>query len=120
MSSLVNDSAFNIDRLLWLLWSGKIDDINIGKHKDELIKRVKDKFDRLKTNNVNNDEEIIALGTTKCSKFKNNYKYDYSRITLNNQITKMFFSGKSKDKKVIDVLVKYDKNKDILIIEKIV
>ena len=32
----------------------------------------------------------------------------------------MFFSGKSKDKKVIDVLVKYDKNKDILIIEKIV
>lgn len=120
MSSLVKDSAFNIDRLLWFLCSGKIDDVKIGKHKDELINRVKDKFAKLETNNIYDNKEIITLGTTKCSKFKNNYKYNYSRITLNSQITEMFFSGNSKDKKVIDVIVKYDKNKDILIIEKIV
>lgn len=128
MSSLVNDNAFNVDRLFWLLCSGKLylDEISIGKCREELIKRVNEKFSKelekeKSVNEINNDnDEIIILGTTKCSKFKNNYKYDYSRITLNNQITEMFFSDNSKDKKVIDVLVKYDKNKESLIIQKIV
>ncbi len=135
MSAIVNDSAFNIDRLFWLICSGKLylDDVNIGRHKEEFIERVMDKLDSnnmemeqvqptININDINsdNDNNIIMLGTTKCSKFKNNYKYDYARITLNDKITETFFGSDGKDKKVIDVIIKYDKTKDALIIEKIV
>ncbi len=135
MSTVVNDSAFNIDRLFWLICSGKLylDDVNIGRHKEEFIERVMDKLDSINIeleqtqtisnmNNINIDgnDKIVPLCTTKCSKFKNNYKYDYARITLNDKITEIFFNGNDKDKKVIDVLIKYDKSKDALIIEKII
>lgn len=135
MSKIVNDSAFNIDRLFWLICSGKLylDDANIGRHKEEFIDRVMNKLvsndmeqeQTISVPNINNinidsDNDIITLGTTKCSKFKNNYKYDYARITLNDKITDTFFNGYDKDTKAIDVIIKYDKNKDVLIIEKIV
>lgn len=44
MSKVVNDSAFNIDRLLWLICSGKLylDNVNVGRHKEEFIERVKE------------------------------------------------------------------------------
>lgn len=134
MSAIVNDSAFNIDRLFWLICSGKLylDDVNIGRHKEEFIERVIDKLDSnniemeqdqptINMNDINNDNDnnIIMLGTTKCSKFKNNYKYDYARITLNDKITETFFGNDGKDKKAIDIVIKYDKTKDSLIIEKI-
>lgn len=135
MSAIVNDSAFNIDRLFWLICSGKLylDDVNIGRHKEEFIERVMDKLD---SNNIemeqeqltinmndtsnDNDKNIVMLGTTKCSKFKNNYKYDYARITLSDKITETFFGSDGKDKRAIDIIIKYDKTKDALIIEKIV
>lgn len=131
MSKIVDDSAFNIDRLFWLICSGKLylDDVNIGRHKEEFIDRVMNKLDNNDRKqeqtlskpdiNIDNNNDIITLGTTKCSKFKNNYKYDYARITLNDKITDTFFNGYDKDTKAIDVIIKYDKNKDALIIEKV-
>lgn len=56
---------------------------------------------------------------SKVSKFKNNYKYDYARVTLNPKIAEKFFSGADKDKKAIDVLIKYDAEKDQIIIKKL-
>lgn len=128
MATIVGDSAFNIDRLFWLICSGKLylDEVNIGRHKEDFIARVKNILKNeniektLPINSVEENGDIVTLGVTKCSKFKNNYKYDYSRITLNNQITETFFNGNAKNQKVIDVVVKYDKNKDALIIQKIV
>lgn len=129
MSSIVNDSAFNIDRLFWLICSGKFffDNIVICKNKENYINRVKLILEKNAIQNnqiinespLKNNDEIITLGTTKCSKFKNNYKYDYARITLNDKVVLKFFNGKDKDKKVIDVIVKYDSKNDSLIIKKI-
>lgn len=134
MSKIVNDSAFNIDRLLWLICSGKLylDNVNIGRHKEEFIERVKgilknsQKIVRKSSitlyknaEDTSKDNDIITLGITKCSRFNNNYKYNYARLTLNDKIVDTFFNGNDKDKKVIDVIVKYDRNNDKLIIEKI-
>ncbi len=59
------------------------------------------------------------IQVTKCRKFKNNYKYDYCRLTLNDKVVEKFFSGKDKDKDVLDVSVQYDAEKDALIIKKL-
>lgn len=56
---------------------------------------------------------------SKVSKFKNNYKYDYARVTLNEKIVDKFFNGEDKDKKAIDVVIKYDAEKDQIIIKKL-
>ncbi len=140
MSKVVSDSAYNIDRLFWLICSGKffLDDVSIGKNKENYINRVKSltqKFKLLNTNDINEvksnniklsfnsqedkQKDILKLAVTKCSKFKNNYKYDYARIVLNDRVVEKFFNGEDKDKKVLDIMIKYDSKKDSLIIEKI-
>ncbi len=114
MATLVNDSAFNIDRLFWLICSGKLylDNLNIGRHKEEFIIRVKNKLNIDLTNN-----NLTVLGTAQCHKFKNNV-LTYSNIILNDKITEIFFKNSKQDKEDIDVIIKYDHIKDVLIIEK--
>lgn len=56
---------------------------------------------------------------SKCSKYKNNYKYDYARIILSDKIVEKFFAGEDKDKKAIDIVIKYDAEKDQIIIKKL-
>lgn len=54
---------------------------------------------------------------TKIRKYKNNYNQTYGRITLNEKIVKRFINTPNKD--VLDVIVEYDDEKDILIIKKL-
>ena len=52
---------------------------------------------------------------TTMRKYKNNYGYTYGRITLDADMTDKFLGVKETSK----ILVKYDEEKDCLIIEKI-
>lgn len=56
---------------------------------------------------------------SKVSKFKNNYKYDYARVTLSPKIAEQFFKGEPEDAKAINVLIKYDAENDQIIIKKL-
>lgn len=128
MSKVVDDTPYNLDKLFWLICSGNfhIDKTRVGEHEKKFIDRVKKRLQKEKIETKENErllkeslENCEKLGVTKCSRFTNNYKYDYARITLNDKIVSKFFSGKDKDKKAIDVIIKYNEDKDALIIEKI-
>lgn len=130
MAEVVNDSAYNIDKLFWLVCSGNfhIDNIMIGRNKEKLIARIRSVLENNKLNtnynkdlnrDKNNIESIRLIQATKMRKYKNNYEYDYCRLTLNDKVVETFFTGNDKNKQVIDVSVLYNAENDTLIIKKL-
>jgi len=119
MSNIVNDSAYNIDKLFWLVCSGNfhLDNIMVGRHKEDFIKRVKEsiiKNERQENNNTKIQDNIIQI--TNIRKYKNNYGNVYGRITLDENTISSFLGNNDVSK----IIIKYDKENDSLVIKKLV
>lgn len=57
------------------------------------------------------------MQVTKLRRYKNNYKNGYGRITLNEKTVNKFIKDPNID--VVDIVVHYDAEKDVLIVKKI-
>lgn len=115
MSEIVNDSAYNIDKLFWLICSGNFhyDNILIGRNKEQYIRRVKNILEDKLKNEIEQNGQDVQI--TNMSKYKNNDGNIYGKITLDQCIANKFL----KDKDTCKVIVKYDNEKDCLVINKI-
>lgn len=126
MGNIVNDSAYNLDKLFWLICSGNfhMDNIMVGRHKDDFINMVKDKIrnndfgieevaEEVKVNNALDSSAVMQI--TNMRKYKNNYGNVYGRITLDENTINSFLGNDE----VAKVIIKYDATSDCLIIKKL-
>ena len=119
MANVVDDSAYNLDKLFWLVCSGNfhMDNVMVGRHKEDFINRVKEriiKYEKQESiNKTNSQEEVMQI--TNIRKYKNNYGNIYGRITFDENTINNFLGNNDVGK----VIIKYDKENDCLIIQKL-
>ncbi|MDO4963827.1 MAG: hypothetical protein Q4E75_07025 [bacterium] len=115
MANTVNDSAYNIDKLFWLICSGNfhMDNILIERHKEDFINLVKEKILKNKISEENLIKQVTQ--TTNIKKYKNKYGAICGKIILDENIINNFLCNKSINK----VIINYDEKNDCLIIKKL-